>query len=72
MADTITATYCVCEEFSKAMGLHNDPQARMTTAEVMCVALVAAAFFSGNIERTRRFLSEYGYMKSMLSKSRFN
>ena len=69
---TITATYCLCEEFSKAMGLCDDSQARMTTAEVMCVALVAAAFFGGNIEKTRLFLHEYGYIKSMLSKSRLN
>jgi hypothetical protein len=72
MDDTITTTYCLCEEFSKAMGLSDDPQARMTTAEVMCVALVAATFFGGNIEKTRLFLCEYGYMKSMLSKSRLN
>jgi len=72
MDDTITTTYCLCEEFSKAMGLSDDPQARMTTAEVMCVALVAATFFGGNIEKTRLFLWEYGYMKSMLSKSRLN
>lgn len=72
MDDTITATYFVCDEFSKAMGLRDDPQSRMTTAEVMCVALVASAFFSGNIERARLFLSEYGYMKTMLSKSRLN
>jgi hypothetical protein len=55
---TITATYCLCEEFSKAMGLCDDSQAQMTTAEVMCVALVAAAFFGGNIEKTRLFLHE--------------
>ncbi len=61
MDDTITATYFVCDEFSKAMGLRDDPQSRMTTA-----------FFSGNIERARLFLSEYGYMKTMLSKSRLN
>jgi hypothetical protein len=69
---TITIIYCVCEEFSKALGLRDDPQARMTTAEVMSVALVACAFFGGNIEKARSFLSEYGYMKSMLSKSRLN
>ena len=51
MEDTITTTYCLCEEFSKAMGLSDDPQARMTTAEVMCVALVAATFFGANTSR---------------------
>ncbi|HZY66615.1 MAG TPA: IS982 family transposase, partial [Rubrobacteraceae bacterium] len=72
MDDTITTIYCVCDEFSKTHRLRDDPQARMATAEVMCVPLVASAFFSGNIERTRLFLSEYGYIKSMLSKSRLN
>jgi hypothetical protein len=32
---TITIIYCVCEEFSKAMALRDDPQARLCTAEVM-------------------------------------
>jgi len=38
----------------------------------MTVALVASAFFGGNTEKARSFLPEYGYMKSMLSKSRLN
>jgi hypothetical protein len=70
--DTITTIYCVCEEVLKATGLRDDPQARMTTAEVMTVALVASAFFGGNVEKSRLFLSEHGYMKRMLSKSRLN
>ena len=44
----------------------------MTTAEVMTVALVAAALFGGNQERSRLFLREHGYIKRMLSKSRLN
>jgi len=72
MDDTITTIYCVCDEFSKAMSLHDDPQARLSTAEVMTIPLVAAAFFGGNIEKARLFLHEYGYMKRMLSKSRLN
>src|SRR5215210_6061274 len=38
----------------------------------MTVPLVAAAFFGGNIDETRRFLHEYGYMPKMISKGRFN
>jgi hypothetical protein len=72
MEDTIITTYCLCEEFLKAIGHHDDLQARLWTAEVMTVALVAAAFFGGNIEASRRFLDEYGYVKKMISKSRFN
>jgi hypothetical protein len=33
---------------------------------------VAATFFGGNIDKTCRFLHEYGYMPQMISKGRFN
>jgi hypothetical protein len=50
----------------------DDPQTRLSTAEVMTIPLVAATFFGGEIEKTRRFLYEYGYMPNMISKSHFN
>ena len=36
------------------------------------MALVAAAFFGGNLEASRSFLEEYGYIEKAISKSRFN
>ena len=72
MEDTIITTYCLCEEFLKATGHRDDPQARLSRAEVMTVALTACAFFGGNIERSRLFLHGHGYMKDMISKSRLN
>jgi hypothetical protein len=72
MDDTIITIYCLCEEFLEAIGHRDDPQVRLSTAEVMPVPLVSAAFFSGNIDKTRLFLHEYGYMKEMISKSRLN
>lgn len=72
MEDTITTHYCLCEEFLKASGHRDDPQCRLSTAEVMTIALTAAAFFAGNIERSRTFLHEHGYMRAMISKSRLN
>ena len=38
----------------------------------MIVPLVSAAFFFGNIDKTRLFLHEHGYMKEMISKSRLD
>jgi hypothetical protein len=38
----------------------------------MSIPLVAAAFFGANIDKTCRFLKEYGYMPTMISKGRFN
>lgn len=72
MEDTIITTYYLCEEFLKAIGHRDDRQVRLSTAEVMCTALVAAAFFGGNAEKTRSFLDEYGYIEKAISKSRFN
>jgi hypothetical protein len=69
MDDTITAIYCLCDEFLKAMRRRDDPQTRLSTAEVMTIPLVASTFFGGNIDETRRFLNEYGYMPKMISKS---
>ena len=72
MDDTITITYYLCDEFLKAIGHRDDPQVKMSTAEVMTIPLVAATFFGGNIEKARLFVHEYGYMKKTVSKSRFN
>jgi len=72
LEDTITTIYCLREDFLKATRHRDDSQVLMSTAEVMSVPLVAATFFGGNLDKTRLFLNEYGYMKNMLSKSRLN
>jgi DDE family transposase len=72
MDDTIITIYCLCEDFLKAIRHKDDPQTRLSTAEVMAIPLVAATFFAGNIDHTRRFLNEYGYMPNMISKSHLN
>ena len=72
MDDTIITTYYLCDEFLKAIGHHDDQQVRLSSAEVMSVALVAATFFGGNVEASRSFLDEYGYIQKAISKSRFN
>ena len=72
MEDTITTTYYLCDEFLKAIGHREDPQVRLSTAEVMTISLVACAFFCGNLEASRSFLDEYGYIPKAISKSRFN
>jgi hypothetical protein len=68
----IVTIYCLCDDFLRAWGHRDHPQTKMSTAQVMTVALVAAALFHGNQERSRCFLQEHGYIKTMLSKSRLN
>lgn len=72
MDDTITTIYYLCDEFLKALRHRDDPQVRLSTAEVMSVPLVAATFFAGNLDEARAFLFEYGYMPTMISKSHLN
>lgn len=68
----ILSIYCLCDDFLRAWGCKEAPQAKMTTAQVMTVALVAVTLFNGNQERSRCFLKEHGYIPKMLSKGAFN
>src|ERR1051326_4909268 len=77
MQDTITTIYCLCDDLLRAMNYTDDPQVVLTSAEVMTVPLVAAAFHGGIIDLSRRFLQQHGYFnrngqRRGLSKSRLN
>ncbi len=72
MKDTIFTIYCLCDDVLKAMEHQDDPQARVSSAQVMTVPLVAACFFGGKVELARVFLREHGYIVQPLSKSRLN
>jgi len=72
MQHTIVTFYCVCDDLLRTLGHTDDPQTRLSSAEVMTVPLVACAFFSGKVEQARVFLLEHGYLRQPLSKSRLN
>src|SRR5262245_49244407 len=54
------------------MGVRDNFQASLSTAEVMTTALVAADLFGGCFEQSRDFLRTHGYIPNRLGKSRFN
>jgi hypothetical protein len=56
----------------KALHHYEDPQCRMTDAEVMTTAILAALRYGGKFERARYTLQKEGYIPHMFSKSRFN
>jgi hypothetical protein len=68
----ITAIYSVCDDVLKTLHHSEDPQCRMSDAEVMTTAIVATLYFGGNMERARELLGQPTYIPRMLSKSRFN
>ena len=72
MQDTIITMYCLCADLLRALGYEDDPQVQLTSAEVMTVPLIAAAFYGGKIETARAFLIEHGYFTKPLSQSRLN
>ena len=72
MEDQILVAYCLIDDLLKGLNHYEDSQTRMSDAEVMVTALVAALFFSGNYRSSRAFLDEQGYIPYMLSESRFS
>lgn len=64
--------YRVCEAYLQQKGFRDDPQARMTTTEVLRTALVAACCFANNLRLARKWLASSGLVPSLLSESRLN
>ena len=72
MDEEILTTFGICDDLLKALGYHDHPQAVMSNAEIMVVALTAARYFGGNIAVARRWLHTSQYIPDMLGTSRFN
>lgn len=68
----IVAFYFFADEVLKVSHFYDDPQSKMTNAEIITVVLTAANFFSGNQRRSAQFLREYHYITKLLSESHFN
>lgn len=72
METELIVTYVVCDDIVKKLKIKEDVQAKMTTAEVMTTAIVAAGQYFGNIERARIALKDSRAIPDMLSKSQLN
>lgn len=72
MDDQIIAIYTLVSDFLITMGHKDDPQCKMSDAEVMTTSIVASLYFGGNFESARSLLRDPKYIPSMLSKSRLN
>jgi hypothetical protein len=72
MDEKILAMYCLCSDILKAIGHADNPQDKMSDAEVITTGLVAMMFLRGNFETARALLSMPPYIPHMLSRSRLN
>jgi hypothetical protein len=57
MDDKILAVYCLRADVLQALGQAEDPQPRMSDAEVITTGLVAVLFCRGNFAAARALLS---------------
>jgi len=70
MDTNIVLVYCLCDDLLKWQHHCNDSQCMLNDAESMTIAIVAAMYFQGNQAMARVFLSEQGYVKHTISRSR--
>jgi len=68
----IILVYCLCADLLKALQHKEDVQCKISDAEVMTAALVAALFFGGKQTLACAFLCEQKYIPRMISKSQFS
>ena len=69
---TIVALWTISDDLLISIGHPEHPQAKMSDAEVMTAALVAARYFGGNQQTACAVLKTLGYIPNMLGHSRFN
>lgn len=67
-----TAVYVIVDEVLRILNVNDDPQSRMSNAEVITFAIVTAKFFSGNYQFARYFCKKLGLFPEILSNSRLN
>ncbi len=72
METELIVTYVVCDDTVRNLKIKEDVQTKMTTAEVMTTAIIAAAQYFGNFERARIALKNNGAIPDMLSKGQLN
>lgn len=72
METFVIVAYCSSDDAQKKIGIKDDPQTKVGTAQIMTTALVAARFFGGNHHLAQKFLHEHRYFHHRLSASQFN
>lgn len=70
MRDQAVVIYFICDEIVKALRIKEDPQCKMSTAEVMTFALISSTVFGCDYKRTRLVTLHLSFFSHVLSHSR--
>ena len=71
MEEQIITIFCLCDDYIQSINHVDWPNTKLSTSEVLLISFISTRFFYGNIENSRKFLIEHGYIKN-LSKSALN
>ncbi|MDR2926711.1 MAG: IS982 family transposase, partial [Cytophagaceae bacterium] len=72
MINKTVTIYVFFDDLLKSMNYRESERRKTSDAEIITVALLAAGYFGGNIEKSLYFVRSTGLMPSMFGKSRFN
>lgn len=72
MLDNAAAIYRFVDDYLKSCRHREDPQCKMSDAEVMLAALLAGLYFGSNYAHALSFLNTSGLCNYVLSRSRFS
>jgi hypothetical protein len=70
--ELIITSHVVIDDVMRYLNHRSHPLAKVSDAEVLTVAVVAARYFRNNHERALWVLTELGYLSGSLSTSRLN
>lgn len=70
MNEQVIAIFCICDEIVKSFGFSDDPQYKMTMAEVMTFAVISALHYHADYRTTRLISMSLRYFPNILSHSR--
>ena len=69
MLDQTVVIYCICDELIRFLNIKDDPQCKMSTAEIITFAIMSAILYGSDYKKTRLVASHHKYFKNILSNS---
>ncbi|MBA3953875.1 hypothetical protein H0X48_00945 [Candidatus Dependentiae bacterium] len=59
----ILLVFCIIDDILKSIGFNDDWQVKMSSSEIMTIAVAAAIFFGGNTNKSCSYFFEHKYVK---------
>ncbi len=70
MEKEVITIYCIIDDTLKPIGIKDNPQAKMSSSEILTTAVISCIYFGGNFRNALSFMSNY--CSYVLRESRFH